>query len=267
MIIDLILDRKDGQPYNAREFYNDVMQYAETWPEMANPITRAMDDSDENDVRRELCAYIDSQDYNPEIKDYINSVQWLPTLCNDTQRAVSNLETLVHNIASYASFARVNDRYGEFYEKQEAAQNALLEFVAWLRQHGKTKEDIERERIEAQKAREQKEAEQWEEWLSRPREFHLTDDDKKTLLGWGYLEEDLEQIEMECNYCVFTQQFKNKPEKELTRDEVIKKLGRKRFLSGIGRTAFHWNCGRDKGNIYVHFESGLPGRNINEFKY
>lgn len=77
MIIDLILDRKDGLRYNAREFYADVMMYGKTWPELAHPITRAMDEGEEEDVRRELCTYIDNAGYNPAIKEYVNSVCWL----------------------------------------------------------------------------------------------------------------------------------------------------------------------------------------------
>ena len=38
MIIDLILDRKDGYRYNAHEFYGEVMEYGEIGFE----ITRAM---------------------------------------------------------------------------------------------------------------------------------------------------------------------------------------------------------------------------------
>lgn len=73
MIIDLILDRKDGIPYNAKKFYNDCMEYGE----ISHEITRAMDVGTEENVINELCKYIDEQDYNPEIKKYIQSVKWL----------------------------------------------------------------------------------------------------------------------------------------------------------------------------------------------
>lgn len=115
--------------------------------------------------------------------------------------------------------------------------------------------------------REQKEIEQWEAQKNAPREFHLTADDKKILLDWGNSEEDLDQIELEANVCEFTQCYKSKPDRKITRDEAIKILGRKQFLSGIDRAAFHWNCGRENGNRYVHFESGLVGRHVNEFVY
>lgn len=73
MIIDLILDRKDGYRYNAHEFYGEVMEYGEVGFE----ITRAMDEGTEEDVKNALCQYIDENEYNPEIKKYINYVNWL----------------------------------------------------------------------------------------------------------------------------------------------------------------------------------------------
>lgn len=77
MVIDCILDRQyddeHGFPYNAHDFYFSVARYKG----IAFPITRAMDYGEEKDVKSALCAYIDEQGYNPEIKDYINSVNWL----------------------------------------------------------------------------------------------------------------------------------------------------------------------------------------------
>lgn len=75
MLIDLILDRRDGQRYIARDFYNSVMQYSETF-ESYLPVARALDGGTEDEVKDELCRYIDTE-YNPAIKDYINSVSWL----------------------------------------------------------------------------------------------------------------------------------------------------------------------------------------------
>ena len=80
MIIDLILDRKDGETYNAKEFYNSVMQYSEIWPDMCLPIAQALDGGTNSDVQRELCKYIDEQGYNPAIKKWVNSVEWVPTV-------------------------------------------------------------------------------------------------------------------------------------------------------------------------------------------
>jgi hypothetical protein len=73
MIIDLILDRKDGVKYNPRAFYSDCMGYGR----VGYGITRALDNGTEQHVKQALCKYIDDNDYNLTIKDYINSVEWL----------------------------------------------------------------------------------------------------------------------------------------------------------------------------------------------
>lgn len=77
MIGDLICDRKDGEKYSAREFYFAVMNYRDLWPQWTDAITRAMDEGTEEDVKRELCRYIDEAGWNPQVKDYVNSVTWL----------------------------------------------------------------------------------------------------------------------------------------------------------------------------------------------
>lgn len=80
MIIDLILDRKDYieidkvDTYDAKQFYNNVMAYGE----VGYGITRALDCGSEQDVKRELYRYLVNNDYNLEIKKFIDSVQWLP---------------------------------------------------------------------------------------------------------------------------------------------------------------------------------------------
>ena len=82
MIIDIILDRyddeRDGLPhaYDPREFYWEVMKWSDLNPH-ADLITSAMDGGTEDDVRRELCAYIDAEDYNPSIKFWINGRTWI----------------------------------------------------------------------------------------------------------------------------------------------------------------------------------------------
>lgn len=74
MIIDKILDRYDGDAYDPEDFYNAMMSYEEGTD---FPISRALDSGEEEDIKRELCAYIDDGNYNPKIKDFINSVKWL----------------------------------------------------------------------------------------------------------------------------------------------------------------------------------------------
>ena len=73
MIVDLILDRKDGAAYRAPEFYRECVRYGDVGDE----ITRAMDLGTEEDVKNALCKYIDDQEYSSEIKKYIRSVEWL----------------------------------------------------------------------------------------------------------------------------------------------------------------------------------------------
>ena len=83
MIVDLILDRKDNEKwaqqnaYNAKDFYNECMRYSAGFNGAFDYITLALDYGTEEDVRKALCRYIDDNDYNEKIKDYINSRDWL----------------------------------------------------------------------------------------------------------------------------------------------------------------------------------------------
>ena len=71
MIIDKILDRKDGQQYNPKEFYIDMMNYE------ADNITKAMDNKDNIFVQSALCNYIVDNGYNLDLLVYITSNNWL----------------------------------------------------------------------------------------------------------------------------------------------------------------------------------------------
>lgn len=82
MVIDKILDRKDGKVYNPKAFYDDVTAYGD----IADAIAEAMDGGEEQDVKRALNIYIVANDYNPEICTFVNSVQWL------SDRVVGNCE-------------------------------------------------------------------------------------------------------------------------------------------------------------------------------
>ena len=77
MIIDLILDRKDGGKYNPKDFYQSTQKYNITFHGIGNEILNAMDDGTEEEMQKALCNYIDKQNYNPDIKNYINSQNWL----------------------------------------------------------------------------------------------------------------------------------------------------------------------------------------------
>lgn len=76
MIIDRILDRKDGFGYNAREFYC----YCNGLHEHGNNIARAMDAGTNEDIQIAICAYIIDHygcEYFADIREYINGCNWL----------------------------------------------------------------------------------------------------------------------------------------------------------------------------------------------
>lgn len=78
MIIDLILDRKDGHKYDPKEFYLEVKDYYTcAGHSMVQEITGAMDSGYENEVKAALIHYVLKNDYNPAICGYILSVNWL----------------------------------------------------------------------------------------------------------------------------------------------------------------------------------------------
>lgn len=76
MIIDAILDIRDGHEYDARDFHEYVSE-SEAFFNSDWPISRAMDGGTNEDVQRELCAYIDANGYNPKIKSFINKFNWI----------------------------------------------------------------------------------------------------------------------------------------------------------------------------------------------
>ena len=73
MIIDLILDRKDGKPYNPKHFYQEVLHYLPT----GEGIAVALDRGEEKDVKATLKEYIRKNEYNRDICTFIQSVNWL----------------------------------------------------------------------------------------------------------------------------------------------------------------------------------------------
>ena len=90
MIIDLILDRKEGYgtPYNTREGTD-------------YKISRALDGGSEKDVKKALCEYVMGE-YNPKICNYINSVSWLEDDANadelnDSLSMIDSLNDFLEN--------------------------------------------------------------------------------------------------------------------------------------------------------------------------
>lgn len=76
MIIDLILNRYDGAAYNAEDFYRDIIDYENIF-ELSHDISIALDFGTNTDVQQALCSYIDDHNYNPDLKQYICSVNWI----------------------------------------------------------------------------------------------------------------------------------------------------------------------------------------------
>ena len=84
MIIDLILDRRDNirdgykDTYDAYEFYSDCREYAQDFEdEIQWKIVDALDSGTNEDIQKALCNYIDNGEYNPKIKEFIRSVDWI----------------------------------------------------------------------------------------------------------------------------------------------------------------------------------------------
>lgn len=77
MLVDLILDRRDGVSYCPSDFEEEVKEYCETFPSYI-PVYDALINGSEDEVKEELCRYIDEEWHgSPLIKDFINSVNWL----------------------------------------------------------------------------------------------------------------------------------------------------------------------------------------------
>lgn len=107
MIIDLILDRKEleeelkqqnatmqeykewfntlpkhkqvltSKPYNVHDFYWQVHEYDCVFKGIGQNILNALDNGTEQDVKNALCNYVKNGQYNTDICEYINSVEWL----------------------------------------------------------------------------------------------------------------------------------------------------------------------------------------------
>lgn len=79
MIIDLILDRKDGKKYNQKKFTFDCQYYDKIFgmDNELHSVGNAMTTENEAFVKKCLCNYIVEKGYNPELCNYVNSVRWI----------------------------------------------------------------------------------------------------------------------------------------------------------------------------------------------
>ena len=145
MIIDEILDRKDGAGYDPKEFYDYVSHSLGTLN--AEDIASALDSGTEADVKKALCEYVKLGEYNPAICDYINSVNWLEKegnskkaeendgyitvwlwpsagyLLNGFATQASSEQEALDNVAQYLG----DNNMGKYYETEEEHYNRFKE--------------------------------------------------------------------------------------------------------------------------------------------
>lgn len=84
MIIDLILDRRDNirdgyqDTFSFNQFYRDCREYAQDFDdEIQWKIVDTLDVGTNKEVQDVLCEYIDANNYNPQIKEFIRSMNWI----------------------------------------------------------------------------------------------------------------------------------------------------------------------------------------------
>lgn len=75
MIIDAILDRRACDTYTQREL-EYIVDEAIIFE--FEDIIKAFARNNNVCIRFALCKYIDEGDYNPDIKEYVNRVDWTP---------------------------------------------------------------------------------------------------------------------------------------------------------------------------------------------
>jgi hypothetical protein len=109
MVIDLILDRKEGFADLNAEYLEDMKCYEFDY------INAAIDTNDDDTIKAALCRYIEENEYNPEIKGYITSVNWSITeekrKITLTEAEAEKLEMLVnyydvHGVRSILEYNR-----------------------------------------------------------------------------------------------------------------------------------------------------------------
>lgn len=111
MVIDLILDRKEGFADLNAEYLEDMKQYEFDY------INAAIDTNDDDTIKAALCRYIEENEYNPELKNYITSVNWSFTeekrKVTLTESEAEKLEMLVnyYNVHGVRSILEYNKEF------------------------------------------------------------------------------------------------------------------------------------------------------------
>lgn len=81
----------------------------------------------------------------------------------------------------------------------------------------------------------------------------LNNEDKTLLLDWGYTEKDFAQIEEAFQKRKTSYELNST---SISREKAIELLGRRQYLAGIARSAFHRTAAQEAGNgQFVYFDS------------
>ena len=79
----------------------------------------------------------------------------------------------------------------------------------------------------------------------------LTDKMRETLLEWGHPENEIEQIERATEVTTYERNGRT-----ITEEDARRLLGTRVWLSGLSRSAFHWDAARiDRYGQTVSFDS------------
>lgn len=90
----------------------------------------------------------------------------------------------------------------------------------------------------------------------------LSADDKQYLIGCGYLEQDIPQIEKVISVIKYTE-IKDGKRKRVPRKYVLENMKRADWLSGVGRATFHWTAMREtNGGASIYFDASKHFENI-----
>lgn len=129
MLIDAILDRRDDRNdgiynYNPKRFYEYINGFG---IESYDRVVHAMDEGTEEDVKKALCNYIDTE-YPAHIKEFVNSVDWLTPdpqkpkqeLFQTIRAYKSREDMFAHNPLDLKFVVNMNPDYKERYEKEYA---------------------------------------------------------------------------------------------------------------------------------------------------
>ena len=122
MVIDYILDRKNGSPYNAGDFYRYAMKESNCFNGLFDALIRAMDFGEEEDVRNALKKYIKEQGYNMQICKFIDSVKWLEDDKGQPPKArdfaeLSWCDEDIKNALEYLDWEASEDNIDEVYQE------------------------------------------------------------------------------------------------------------------------------------------------------